>query len=282
REAAIRQAQEQAKGDPLASPKLLGLELEAAELRERAAGLRAGTDEARQKLAALAGLSVSASLEMVPAFEMRELEGTLDDMLKVGRAENPELRLLEIAFDAAGEEIGLAASEEKPQVNFRADYFNDRPFTRPENQSNIWTVALMTTWNLFDGGHVDQEKRKARSKVREAKAEVAAGLRQLDLQMRQAYSTLLESRKLLDGLEKNIELARNVLDTVTEKFQVNILSRADLLEARINLSRAILNRDRVSATILKSRASLFRLMGRLEPTVFKTVALPMPAAGGRS
>ncbi|MBI3890680.1 MAG: TolC family protein, partial [Candidatus Wallbacteria bacterium] len=53
REAAIRQAQEQVKGDPLASPKLLGLELEAAELRERAAGLRAGTEAARQKLAAL-------------------------------------------------------------------------------------------------------------------------------------------------------------------------------------------------------------------------------------
>ncbi|MBI4866305.1 MAG: TolC family protein [Candidatus Wallbacteria bacterium] len=281
-EAQSRQMQEQAKGDPLTAPQMLELELSAAERRQKLAASRAGVEESRRKLATLTGLAPGVALEMVPAFEMRELEGTPEDMLQTARAENPELRLLEIAHAAAGEEIGLAASEEKPQVNFRADYFNNRPFTRPENQSNIWTVALMTTWNLFDGGHSDQEKKKARSKVREARAEVAAGVRQLDLQVRHAYSTLVESRKLLDGLEKNIELARNVLDTVTEKFQVNILSRADLLEARINLSRAILNRDRVSSTVLRSRAALFRLMGRLEPDVFKSAAFPAGNAGGRS
>jgi outer membrane protein TolC len=128
---------------------------------------------------------------------------------------------------------------------------------------------------------VDEEKKQARDKAREAKANLAAGLQQVDLQIRQAYSNLTASRKLMDGLERSVGLARRTLQTVTEKYQVNVLSRAELLEARTNLMRATVNRDRVSAAVLKTRALLFRLMGRLEPAIFQAgSSSPLAESGG--
>lgn len=276
----LEAAREKAAGDLLAESRLTGLELELDELHQQQLDWTNQLDEAQQHLAELVGLPPGNPVKLDPELEMRDVEGPVTDMFRVARAENPEIRLLEIALSCSGEEMGLAASDEKPQVNFRADWFWDRPWERPQNADSVWTVALMSTWNLFDGGRVDQEKKQARDKMREAKANLAAGLQQVDLQIRQAYSNLTASRKLMDGLERSVGLARRTLQTVTEKYQVNVLPRAELLEARTNLMRATVNRDRVSAAVLKTRALLFRLMGRLEPSIFQAgPAAPLAEPG---
>ncbi|MBI4870362.1 MAG: TolC family protein [Candidatus Riflebacteria bacterium] len=281
KELELRAAREKAASDAVAAPRVMSLELELDDIKQQQLEYTTQLDSDQQSLSELIGAPPGAVVELVGEFDMRELEGTPSDMLRIGRAENPDLRLLELALATAGEEIGLAASDEKLQMNFRADYFWDHTFERPDNGADVWTVALVTSWPLWDGGYVHQEKQRARDRVREAKSNLAAALQLLDLQMRQAYSTLTSSRKLVDGLEKNVSLARSTLQTVTDKYQVNVLSRADLVEARMNLMRAIVNRDRISARVLEARAALFRLMGRLEPAVFQA-APPSVASRGDS
>ena len=70
----------------------------------------------------------------------------------------------------------------------------------------------------------------------------------------------------------------SVIQPTGEKFQVNILSRSDLQDARLNVMRAIVNRDRISSAVLKQRAVIFRLMGRLEAGIFQP-ALAQVARG---
>ncbi len=259
--------------DPLGSRQILSLQLKLSQLRRTELDGTRKEQNGRAALVELAGYPPDTVLDLNPEFPMRELEGNASSLIRVAQDENPDIRILELAVELANQEIGLVASDEKLQVNFRADYFNHRPFQRNDTRQDVWTVALLSTWNLWDGGQVDQEKKKFRKKLAKSKADLKTGVRTVNLRIRQAWSNLSGFLALMDGLEANILFARNTLNLVTEKYRVNVLPRSDLMEARANLMRAIVDRDLLSAEALVTRARLFRLTGRLDADVFRTSGL---------
>jgi outer membrane protein TolC len=101
-----------------------------------------------------------------------------------------------------------------------------------------WFFGVTGSWPIFDGFETAGKVKQARAMLSEAKITYDDAVRQVELEIQQAYSNLQQDRELYASQSKNVDQAREALRLASARLGVGAGVQLDVLNAQVALTQA--------------------------------------------
>jgi outer membrane protein TolC len=152
----------------------------------------------------------------------------------------PELAALRKAESLRLEEITGARAGLRPSVQVFAGFnsFNTAFTQDLRDDISGWNAGAQVTWDLFDGFLTRGKVSEARARHRRATEDVEDTVRRIELEVRTAYSTFIESREVLASQKKVLEQAQEALRLAQARSDSGTGTQLDVLSAQTALTDA--------------------------------------------
>ncbi len=129
------------------------------------------------------------------------------------------------------------------------------------NRLEGWFAGVQGNWNIFDGldtaGKVDQ----ARADLNKSKIAYEDAVRQVDLEVQEAYSQLREAEELIQSQSKTVEQAREALRLAQARFSAGAGTQLEVFDARVALNRTQVVELRAQYNYIVAVAEIERATG---------------------
>lgn len=175
----------------------------------------------------------------------------------------PELAALRKAEALRREELTQAKAGFKPT----AQIFGAYNWQSPLYQNNLgedyygWTAGAQVSWNIFDGELTRGKIMQARANYEKAREDVDESRRQIELDVRTAYSNFIEAREVLES-QKEVEAeAEEALRLAEARLNAGSGTELDELSAQTALTQARTTQAEALHDYSVARARLQRAMG---------------------
>ncbi|HEY3664212.1 MAG TPA: TolC family protein [Chthoniobacterales bacterium] len=119
-----------------------------------------------------------------------------------------------------------------------------RAFESSQSSSNLndtlqgWFFGINGSWAIFDGLETLGKVKQARAILSEAKITYDDDVRQVELEIQQAYSNLEQDRQLVAATSKTVDQAREALRLASARLGVGAGVQLDVLNAQVQLTLA--------------------------------------------
>ncbi len=225
---------------------------------------RIAQDKLRQVLGAPA-VSGAAPTELgvEGALTSQGAAPALDAALAAASFRRPELLRQKHLEVAAERGITVARAGYQPTVSAYAGYaWTASPLSaRYSDRLDGWTAGVKSDWAVFDGRATAGKVRQARSRAEQSRlATQELGL-SIDVEVRQAHSTLLEAIELLEASEQTVGQAEESLRLARARQQAGTATQLDVLAAQSALTEARAVRSQARYGHVVALASLRRAIG---------------------
>jgi outer membrane protein TolC len=104
--------------------------------------------------------------------------------------------------------------------------------------SKGWIFGLTGTWAVWDSGATYGRVKQQRALLSEAKITYDDDVRQVELEIQQAASNLLQNRELIQATEKNVEQADEAVRLAKARLDAGAGTQLDVLNAQVQLTTA--------------------------------------------
>jgi outer membrane protein len=152
-----------------------------------------------------------------------------------------ELRVLERTEGLQRENIVNARAGYKPTIQAIAGYdWQSSQFSGGNSKTEYdgWVIGGQLNWNIFDGMLTYGKVVQAKAQLAHAKADVEDRSRQIELEVRTDYSSLIEARETLESQQKVQEQAEEALRLARARAEAGTGTRLDVLNAETQLTQA--------------------------------------------
>jgi outer membrane protein len=175
----------------------------------------------------------------------------------------PELQQAEKQAGVAQAAVTVAFSGYKPETSVFGNYgWHNNPFSDElDEQRNGWTVGARMTWHVFDGMLTHGKVTQARAQLEQANLDFADMRRQVELEVRQAYSDYLQTLELIEAQKKTTEQAEESLRLAEARFREGAGTQLDVLSAQTALTDARSNEVQALYDYSIAIATLERVTG---------------------
>jgi outer membrane protein len=128
----------------------------------------------------------------------------------------------------------------KPTVQVFAGYgwFNSQFSGDISHDLNGWNAGAQLNWNIFDGMLTRGKVVQARALYEKSRTDVVDTGRQIELEVRTAYSQFIESREVLDSQKTVQEEAEEALREAEARAEAGTGTQLDVLDAQTSLTQA--------------------------------------------
>jgi outer membrane protein TolC len=207
---------------------------------------RIAVEQLRQLLGFVAGrgANVTTVPEFVGTLEIGQpVTYQLPDALAAALANRPELQQLAKLENAGEQNVKTNRAGYRPEVDLVGGYAVVRsPFSMAwDNRRVGWTAGLQAQWNIFDGRATTGRVMQARSQLEQTKLSQAATMLAIEVQVRQANSSLIEAWELVQASSKTIEQAEEALRLANVRYSAGTATQLDVLTSQVSLTAARLN-----------------------------------------
>jgi outer membrane protein len=153
----------------------------------------------------------------------------------------------------------------KPTVQVFAGYnwFNAQ-FTAPvtlNHDINGWNAGAELSWDIFDGLLTHGKVIQARALRDKSQTELADQSRQIELQVRTAYSDFIEAKEVLDSQQAVQAEAEEALREARARAEAGTGTQLDVLDAETSLTQARTTNVQALHDYAAARAKLERAIG---------------------
>ncbi len=177
-----------------------------------------------------------------------------------------ELGALRKARQLQDENVINARAGYQPTVQAFAGYgWRNVQFTQPitlDHQINGWQAGVQLNWNIFDGFLTKGKVMQAKAQRERAGTELDDTSRQVELQVRTAYSTFIEAREVLDSQVKVQEQADEALRLSRARADAGTGTQLDVLNAETQLTQSRTTQIVALHDYAVARARLERAIGQ--------------------
>jgi outer membrane protein len=104
--------------------------------------------------------------------------------------------------------------------------------------SKGWLAEVMGSWPIWDSGEVYGRYKQQRALLSEAKITYEDDVRQVELEIQQAASNVLQNRELIKATEKTVEQADEALRLAKARLDAGAGTQLDVLNAQVQLTTA--------------------------------------------
>lgn len=204
-------------------------------------------------------MNLSDTLDAAP------FEVNLPDAIGQALARRTELTALRRAEALRQLDIVNAKSGYKPAVQLFAGYnWYNSQFVAPNDQGYYfhgWNAGAQLSWDIFDGLLTHGRVVQAQALYDKSRTDLADEARQIELQVRTAYSQFVEAKEVLDSQQKVQEEAEEALREARARAEAGTGTQLDVLDAETALTQARTTQTQALHDYDVARASLERAMG---------------------
>lgn len=162
------------------------------------------------------------------------------------------------------EQVHVALGGFLPNINAQGGYeIISSPVTTDfDRAAKGWVYALTGSWDLWDSGFTYGQVKQQRALLSEAKITYDDDVRQVELEIQQAASNLLQNRELIQATEKNVEQADEAVRLAKARLDAGAGTQLDVLNAQVQLTTAQSTRLEALFGYNSSLAEFDRVTGR--------------------
>jgi outer membrane protein len=202
---------------------------------------------------------------------------TLEGALAKAYLNNPEINAERAAVRVADENIPIAKSGQRPQIEASADigFQNTVALTAPQtnfltgkkarqrivNETYPGSVGISVQQNLFDGFRTSNRVRAAESGVLAAREQLRNTEQNVLLDAVTAYMNVLRDTAILNLRRNNIEVISEQLRQTRDRFKVGEVTRTDVAQSQSRLEFAKANAAGAEAQLRSSLSDYVRVVG---------------------
>ncbi len=208
-------------------------------------------------------IDADVPLTLTDTLDERPYEIDLSRAMTKALAKRPELAAMRKAALLRREDVRTAKANYKPSVQLYGGYQWQSPPYEDNLSDNLygWIAGAQLTWNIFDGRLTHGKVVEARARYDKAKFDVDESGRQIELDVRTAYSTYIESKELLDSQKKVQEEAQEALRLAEARHKAGTSTQLDVLSAQTALTQARTTQAQALHDYAVARARLQRALG---------------------
>jgi len=208
-----------------------------------------------------------------------ELVGSLDvgqpvtfeiaEALAAARTNRPELQQLAKLQEAGEQNVKTNRAAYQPEVDLVGSYDVVRnPFNSQwNNRLEGWVAGVQTSWNIFDGRATAGRVVQAKSQLEQAKLSLASTSLAIEVQVRQADSSLNEAWELVQASSKTVEQAQEALRLANVRYAAGTATQLDVLTSQVALTDARLNQLQAYYGYNVALAAMREAIGQADPFV---------------
>lgn len=201
---------------------------------------------AKNDLCNLLGYNIPKNVwEDIPLTLVGQLEAQPFDInLGVAMAKaienRPELGALREAEQIAQQNVRIARSGYMPGISGYAGY-QAKSHTYRTDLADVlhgWVIGGELSWNLFDGLYTKGNVDIAKANLAKSSEELVAKVRDIEVEVRSAYSNFIQAKETLESQMKNVELATEALRLANALEEAGSGTQLDVLDAETSLTEA--------------------------------------------
>ncbi|HXE41440.1 MAG TPA: TolC family protein, partial [Candidatus Baltobacteraceae bacterium] len=125
-----------------------------------------------------------------------------------------------------------------------------------------WNAGAQLSWDIFDGLLTHGKVVQAKALYERSKTDLTDQSRQIELQVRTAYSQFIEAKEVLDSQQKVQEQADEALREANARQQAGTGTQLDVLDAETALTQARTTQVQALRDYDVARANLQRSIGQ--------------------
>lgn len=231
-----------------------------------------------------------APLEAVGELSFVPRNMPLPMAIEVAKERRPFLQEQKANVLSSNAQVGVARSGFFPQISATAsEDVRSNPFSENiRDVRNGYVFGGTGSWAVWDWGQTYGRLKQAKAVLQESKITYDDAVRQIELEVQQAYSNLLQGRELIRSQEQTVGQAQEALRLASARLSAGAGTQLEVLNARVEVTRAqstslqalytynaaVAEFDRVTATEITYANQLDEPRTRNK---VKTVAAPTPA-----
>jgi outer membrane protein TolC len=202
-------------------------------------------------------------LQLSDTLEAQPYEIDLSAALARALERRPELAALRKAEALRREDLVNARSGYKPNAQIYGGYeWQSLPYENNLNDDlSGWVAGAQLSWNLFDGQLTHGKIMEAKARHEQAKLDVDQSSRQIELDVRTAYSNFIEAREVLESQKLVQEQAEEALRLAVARHQAGTGTQLDVLSAQSALTQARTTQVQALHDYAVARSRLQRALG---------------------
>jgi outer membrane protein TolC len=204
-------------------------------------------------------------LNLTDTLEVMPYEVKLPDAIEQALSTRTELTSLRKAIELQKLNVVSAKAGYKPTVQVFAGYnwFNAQ-FTPPitlDHDINGWNAGAQMNWAIFDGMLTHGKVLQAQALYAKSKTSLDDESRQIELQVRTAYSDFVDAQEVLDSQKKVQEEAEESLREANARADAGTGTQLDVLDAETSLTQARTTLVQAKHDYATAKARLQRAIG---------------------
>ncbi|HEX3889896.1 MAG TPA: TolC family protein [Verrucomicrobiae bacterium] len=204
-------------------------------------------------------------LNLSDALDAAPYEVNLPDAIQSALANRSELVALRKTGELQKLNIVNAKSGYKPTVSLFAGYnWYNAQFTPPvtlDHDIHGWNAGAQMSWDIFDGLLTRGKVVQANALYKKSKNDLTDQSRQIELEVRTAYSDFIEAKEVLDSQEKVQEEADEALREAKSRAEAGTGTQLDVLNSETALTQARTTQVQALHDYDTARAKLQRAIG---------------------
>jgi TolC family type I secretion outer membrane protein len=204
-------------------------------------------------------------LNLTDALESAPYDVNLPDAIQQALARRTELTVLRKTVELEKLNIVNAKSGYKPTVSLFAGYgWYNAQFTPPvelDHDINGWNAGAELQWNIFDGALTHGKVIQANALYEKSKTDLVDQSRQIEIEVRTAYSDFIEAREVLESQKTVQAEAEESLSEAKSRADAGTGTQLDVLDAETSLTQARTTQIQALHDYDTARAKLQRAIG---------------------
>jgi len=193
---------------------------------------------AREELSFLLNAELEKDWEVKGDFPLEKKEVSLEDALGKAFAKRSEIRQLMIQEETGEVSIKLARAENRPNLDFLANYQYTNPFYNQEEWGESWNVILSLNFPLFSGFSNLGRVKQAKAGLEQVKILRSQVEQRIKLEVKKAIFDMEEARERIEAQKENVKLARANLRIAEERHRQGLMAEIELRDAQLSLTQA--------------------------------------------
>ncbi|MCX5708641.1 MAG: TolC family protein [Candidatus Omnitrophica bacterium] len=220
-------------------------------------------ESSRALLNNLLFLDNQIQIDLSGDFSYSPLEVVYDEAFLKALRSRPEIRQLEAQKNAAGKNVEIAKSGNRPQVAAAWDYYSNsrQPSTAARNQNDYNVLGVSVSWPVFDGRLTRSKVEQAIIDLKEMQLLKEKAVRDIVLELKTAYLALKDAIEKTRSVAEEVAVYKDNLSVIEEKHKSGIVSGLDLHDAQLSCSVALFGQAQADYDYLIAKARFERAVG---------------------
>ncbi len=224
-------------------------------------------DLARSSLNKALGLPLNEGTEIEKVDIVPEtVSENLDALEKEALDNRSEIKSIKYSLEAGKENIRASRSGYFPSVYLSGNYTYANPNSRYqpplEQFKGTWDIGITLSWDIWNWGSTSSQVVQAEENLYQAQTSLDQIKDNIQLEVNQNYLSLKYAKEKLDVTMKAIEQADENLRTFREKYDVQLATSTDIIDAENSLLQTKTNYTNAMIDYKLAKVRLDKSLGR--------------------